>query len=322
MTLSDDGPGSTQVTSLTTTFDAVSFMPSTLVMRASASLAALVALLACSVALAQVAPAADGQPPPKQLPQTPGPELTAPAASSPLAPKRITLGKTTDKAKRTDPLRWSQVIQDEAVVPPQDASLRAALAKQHNVSLGPHALAFSADFSTFHKRNDQPQLVSIQDKRLTYYNGPHAVVRVEGVQLLDSSTLKQLGLTQSGLTQSALPVQLIQDGSTQLLVYRKVQNAKGDTLYKMTLYKVFGSYIGKVIDQTFAAQLAGSSTIVHTAKLELLRGETHPFLRVTPLDERGQALTNQVQLLRYNGWEGLYLVPSKAPTSPKRPHVL
>jgi len=257
-----------------------------------------------------------GSLPPKRLPdviaQAPGPELSAPTPSAQPKAKRISLGKG-DKSQRLEPLTLEQITIKEAILDPSKADDQKLLSSQHSLSLNKSALAFSADFSTFHKRNNNPQLVSVHDGRITYYNGTHQVVRLDGVQLLGAKTLKQLELTQS-----VTPVQLIQDGSTQLLVYRKVKNTKGDILYKVTLYKLFGRYFGKAFEQTIATQRSGQSQLVNVAKVEFLRGEANPFIRITPISPGGDTLTSQAQILRYNGWEGLYRIPAPVHTAPKR----
>lgn len=260
--------------------------------------------------------AQDGELPPRRLPETlaqaaPGPELSPPTESAPRQAKRIALGKS-DKNSRLTPLSLDQLTHDGAIVDLTNSAAAQQLAKQHNTSLPKSALAFQADFSAFHKRNDQPQLISVHDGRMTYYNGTHQVVRVDGLQLLSPKTLQKFNLPSS-----VIPVQLIQDGTTQLLVYRKVKNNKGDTLYKVSLYKLFGRYFGKSFEQTFAIQKA-DSTIMHTAKIEFLRGEKHPFLRVTPYAPDGQLLTNSAQIMRYDAWEGLFRVPAPVPSAPKR----
>lgn len=172
---------------------------------------------------------------------------------------------------------------------------------------------FTSTFSTFHKRNGLKQSVTVESDALTYYSGTHRVSRLKDIQLVSKSTRKKLGIQ---ATSSALPVSLINDGTTQVMVWRQVQNKQRDTLYKLTVYRVFGRYFGKLTDQTIAVKLAGKSTILPTRTIEWVQGKTHVDMRVKLLDRSGQPVANGTRVYRYNEWEGMYRTPQFVPTSP------
>ena len=261
----------------------------------------------CTMVGVSMAQDESGKLPPKTL-STAGPELDAPKANIKRAAKRVTLG-SGKKATKGTPVVLGTVIG-------QPATDSKAIRRDHGVNLSKVQKAFSGQFNNFHTRNGLPQLVTYADNTLTYHSGTHRVSRLKDIQLAPKKAIKTLGLT--NIKQPLSSITLINDDTTQLLALRTVQNKRGDTLYKMTLYKVFGRYFGKAFDHTVGVKLAGKKRIQPTAQVEFVQGKAHIDVRLTPITQSGKVLTSSVQTHTYHPWEGIYRVPNRVPTSPKQ----
>lgn len=219
------------------------------------------------------------------------------------APKRV-----STKTRLNQPLGLDAITVDASAT-------NAQIKRDHGAAASKAKHRFVSTFSTFHKRNGLPQVVTFDDRALTYYSGTHRVSRLQNVQLISASTRQKLGI-KSGA--SVVPVSLVKDGSTQLMVWRKVQNKQRDTLYKLTVYRVFGRYFGKLTDQTIAVKPAGKSRILPTRTIEWTQGKEHADLHVQLLDRAGNPAPQGKQVYKYNPWEGMYRAPEFIPTSPTK----
>ena len=103
----------------------------------------------------------------------------------------------------------------------------------------------------------------MQRDTLTYWQGAEKVAVLKNVQLLSEDELAPFGVEQP-----VVPVQLVGDGTTQLLVWRSVKTTRGDTLYKVTLYQIVGRYFSKTFDQTLARRDKDATQLTHTARPE------------------------------------------------------
>lgn len=228
--------------------------------------------------------------------------------------KKIRKNKKAGTTKRASK---DSVLSIKALVAPSSATA-SDIKRDHGVTASSVKHSFASTFSTFHKRNGLSQLVTAGSDELTYYSGTHRVTQLKGIQLMSKATRKKLGINADS---SVLPVSLVNDGTTQVMVWRKVQNKQRDTLYKLTVYRVFGRYFGKLTDQTIAVQPAGKSAILPTRTIEWVQGTSHVDMHVKLLDRSGQPVADGTRVYRYNRWEGRYRTPQLVPTSPTKAHT-
>ncbi len=268
-------------------------LAATLVVALSAPAAALA--MPGQALLAQSGAPLGGALPPKQV-------EVARGAATPAAKK-----KATSTAEERPALE--SVLNPDAARP---AKAHASLNATHKANLSSKDLAFSARFAS-HVSAETPALIAVQGDTLTYWQSAEKVAVLKNVQLLSQDELEPFGVKQP-----VLPVQLLGDGTTQLLVWRSVKTTRGDTLYKITLYQVVGRYFSKAFDQTLARRDKDASQLTHVARFEVSPGKKVAALSITPLDDKGKLLTQQRQRFEWNPWEAMFRVPAPVHTAPKR----
>lgn len=125
------------------------------------------------------------------------------------------------------------------------------------------------------------------------------------------------------------PVRVVGDETTQLLFYWPEKSDDGETVhYKAGLLKVIGPFVGKLFAETVARRPApedeknqdqatkAERELKRTKQVEILRGESNPLIRVTPLDSSGEPAVDRAQILEWNPWEGVFRAPKPPPTAP------
>lgn len=126
------------------------------------------------------------------------------------------------------------------------------------------------------------------------------------------------GVDLSPVTDSPVTaVQLVRDGSTQILVHYAERSGDGATLYKVAIYKVIGPEVGSVFEQTLARRASDNEPVEHLGRFRVLQGKTHRFIEWTHLDAEGNP-AGPPQILRWNRWEGVFRPPTPPPTAPRR----
>lgn len=108
--------------------------------------------------------------------------------------------------------------------------------------------------------------------------------------------------------------EMIKDGTLELVLFSVDTSQESRRVYRFRIYKVIGERIGLVFDQPFAVKTA--SGVQQLAKIAIVEGVHHPRIRVTPYSEDGLLDVNNARLLVWNKWEGMFRVPTKAPTAP------
>lgn len=112
-------------------------------------------------------------------------------------------------------------------------------------------------------------------------------------------------------------VQLVRDGSTQILVHYAERSPEGATLYRVAVYKVIGPEVGTVFEQTLARRASDDDPIEHIGRFRVLEGKNHRFIEWIHLDAEGNP-AGPPQILRWNHWEGVFRPPTPPPTAPRR----
>lgn len=159
--------------------------------------------------------------------------------------------------------------------------------------------------------NDNPQLLLVEPgEGVSVYLGSTRMAQLKGLELASETSLKALGVKQA-----VLPVELIQDGTSQLLVWRKVAAADGSVRIHATILKPIGRFFGRVLDRHVATR-KGDKVTVH-ARLQVLQNDSQPDLLWTPLDAKGTPTSTTQRVLRWNVWSGTFSAWEPVPTAPK-----
>lgn len=241
------------------------------------------------------------------------------------------IGGKPRKAKKTPGTRTAAAVKQKDALPEQIAPTVGAPEPLAGEPL--HSLAASAEKAAPVKReevpasarlnakgvayrglflhgNENPQLLLVEPgEGVSVYLGSTRMAQLKGLDLASDASLKALGVKEA-----ILPVELIQDGTTQLLVWRKVPAADGSVHIHATVLKPIGRFFGHVLDRHVATR-KGDKVTVH-ARLGVLQDNTQPDLLWTPLDAKGTPTSTQ-RVLRWNVWSGTFHAWEPVPTAPK-----
>lgn len=214
-----------------------------------------------------------------------------------------------------DALPLSSIIDDAAPLDALDDAARDALLLSHGFKTGlPRgATAWHAPF--LRTRDTSKQLAVIDPKSgLSILQGKKTLSRERSLRLIDAPTCQLLGIPAP-----ALPVRIILDGTTQLLVWHIVEAPDGTQQLHVTLLKPIGSFIGKTLDRVVAIRPDRDSAWSVIGRLDILRSQKHHALRWSPLAPDGAPGDKSPQLLLWNRWEGVFRTPKPPPARPRKP---
>jgi hypothetical protein len=244
-----------------------------------------------SLLLCFVCAAASAQAPP--APQTAPPE-------QPARPQQIP----------DDALPLDALIDHNAALPDED---RETILATHgfNKGLPPSSRAWRA---VFLRGTTAPGQLLVLDAKgaLTLHQGKKTIAKERPLRLADKATCDALGIPAP-----ALPVRIIQDGTTQLLVWHIVEGADKAQQLRVTLLKPIGRFFGRTIERTIAIRPDQDTPWSLTGRLDVLRGQKHHALRFTPLAPDGSPGADSPQLLLWNRWEGIFRTPKPPVARPK-----
>lgn len=258
--------------------------------------------------------------PPRQLQAAPGFEGARPGAAPGF------------EEEHTSPTTaWGDLALKQAIVPRDDEARVATIRERHGVDVSSDdLLAFEGKFSR--RASETPELVVLDRDReeLRLYRGRSVAVRQRGLDLPSDSELEQLGAPAA-----ALPVEVVRDGTLQILVWRKgapelpvpVRSSDEEKKpsararvehYHLTAYKVIGDYFGRPLDRVIARRDTPDAGITVTTQLSFAEGKRHLDVIETPLDDAGAPIEEKRQRLYWNHWEGAFTPPRPIPTAPRR----
>lgn len=236
--------------------------------------------------------------------------------------------KATRSALAGNKDAWKAITRSESVLDLADAKVRTAAKEMHGVSLdADEHIAIQGNFTRDAVKKakageDSPELmvIDLKDGSISFHRSGHRTVRLKDVSFPSKKELQALGTNQV-----ATAVEIIPDGTVQVLVWRKDEVAgaskkkgKPTYAYKATVYKVIGNHIGAPLDREVARSAAPGSAPVVTATLEPTQKDQFTRFVYTPLRADGTPdKSNQLQL-RWNQWEGVFRHPRPVPTAPKR----
>lgn len=228
------------------------------------------------------------------------------------APRQRTL---TREPASTSPEQTARLAQAHKVVDVVEASARVdissdaerrAAEQKYGVSLPSNAHVMAGDFL----RDQESLAVVIPGNSIKIYSNGRLAAQRSLANTAPSADFSDLN------AEIALPVRLVQNNSLQLLVHLAEPQPDGAILYKARIYKVIGSDLGIIFDQTLARRQASDQPLQRLGNYEFLQGMNHRFIRLTTFDADGNPL-EEPQVLRWNRWEGVYRLPVPPPTAPK-----
>jgi hypothetical protein len=175
------------------------------------------------------------------------------------------------------------------------------------------ATIFTGNFS---RQPGQELIVVEAGKEILAYGTDSRIARIDFAGVPAPEAFAELGLNvdPSGVR----AVKLVRDDTLQLLMHWRAKTEEGKFAYKVGLFKVIGPFFAQVFTRTLATSDTENGALKRIGTYEILRGESHPFIRWIPADDAGQLLTDQAVLLKWNHWEGMYRVPRRPAAAPKR----
>lgn len=241
-------------------------------------------------------------------------EAEATLAAQSGAPSMRTLDRKGQREPQADPLELVKVGVSEAWVDTTDTAKTDLLQETFGVALpeDDNAVVLTGNFS---KMPGKEMVVVRPGEYLSFYGSENRIARLHLDGRQTSQAFADLGVDAERATAQA--VRLVQDGTLQVLMHWREENDAGEVAYKVGLYKVIGSFVGRLFERTLAVDDAQSGELIRRGAYEVLRGDSHRFIRWIPADDSGQLLTEQAVVLQWNRWEGVYRTPKPVPTAPK-----
>ena len=190
----------------------------------------------------------------------------------------------------------------------------AAIKKAHGLTIKTPARSAAAtgQFSKRAREGDVEMVAVTPERGLELYRNNTSAIRDKHVEPLTVAEREALGVDTI-----AQPVQLVRDGTTQFMVWRKDKDRRGDVVYKVTVYKIMGNYLGEVLDREIGRLDKASNKPVRTARVEVLASGNDIKLKLVPV-RNGADRLSAVSVLEWDTWEGVFVAPRIAPTSPVR----
>ncbi len=184
--------------------------------------------------------------------------------------------------------------------------------------VGQPIAAFRGEFGTKYGE----EYVGIMNDKIVFSNGGwSSSYRISKLAL--SADLKKinLGSPQTGDTpkvelKSARAADLLRDGVNELAVIVASTDDPTKRIYRFQIFKTIGQHVAKVFDHPFAVKTAEGARQV--ARIDFIDGPNGTQIRLTPLSEDGLLDLTHIKIFSWNQWEGMFRVPKKAPTSPRR----
>ncbi|QDG49946.1 hypothetical protein FIV42_04085 [Persicimonas caeni] len=230
-------------------------------------------------------------------------------------PSIRTLERRKRQEPQLDPLETINPIVSKASVDTTDASQTDRLQETFGVALpeADQAVVLTGNFS---KQEGNELVVVRPGKHLSVYSAEERIARLDLAGEAAPKEFGEMGIDTTYATAQA--VRMVEDGTLQVLMHWREQSEDGEISYKVGLYKVIGPFVGRLFERTLAVGKDDEDELVRRGAYEVLRGDSHRFLRWIPADDSGQLLTEQAVVLKWNRWEGVYRKPTIPPTAPKR----
>ena len=229
----------------------------------------------------------------------PGATVTSNGAYTPVDPTvDVNVFDLTDAAQR------QKVEQKFGVSPPSSESAVAI----PGTFLDPDQFSEFDDLEELdnEERNKQVAIVRPGEK-IEVYAGSEEIASLQ--------LSKDLGLP--GPLTDIRPVQVIEDGTTQLVAYWAETTEDSEKIrYKAGLLKVIGPFVGKIFEETVATKATPSAEMQRRGYFEFLSGQKNCFIRWTPADGDGDPKAADADVLKWNRWSGVYRLPKPPPTAP------
>ncbi len=179
-------------------------------------------------------------------------------------------------------------------------------------------VAFNGEFGT--KYGDE--YVAIMKDKIAFRNGSWTST-YQITHLALGPELKKLNLGDPKTSdvpivnpKSATAADLLGDGVNELAVIVASTDDPSKRVYRYQIFKTIGQHIAKVFDHPFAVKTADGTRQV--ARIDFIDGAQGTQIRLTPLSEDGLLDLAHIKIFTWNQWEGMFRVPKKAPTSPRR----
>jgi hypothetical protein len=231
------------------------------------------------------------------------------------APQDLEAQAPAEQARDPEALSVEEVLDKDAPLRSMSSSARDEILAKHGLKKG---LPRGADAwqAVFIRGSAAPGQLVVHDPKhgLTLYQGRKASAHERSIQLADDATCDQLSLSSP-----ILPVRIIQDGTTQLLVWHVVEAPDKTQQLHITLLKPIGRFFGKTLDRVVAIRPDKKTPWSLVGRLDILRGQKHHALRWFPLAPDGSPSDKSPQLLIWNRWEGSFRQPKPPAARPKRP---
>ncbi|MFU8803491.1 MAG: hypothetical protein ACNA8W_06760 [Bradymonadaceae bacterium] len=217
--------------------------------------------------------------------------------------------KDDENAADTASLEPADARLASGILDTSSADRRRAVASSRGVNLpGDDGLIVLA--GTF-VRGEESTVVLVPGKNIRFY----ADGSIAGQLALDHHTQ---GIDLGELTNETVqPVQLVKNGTSQILVHYAHRHESGAIDYRVAIYKAIGTDVGTIFEQTLARRSSPDAPLEHMGRFRILEGKAHRFIEWTYLDPAGNPL-GEPQILRWNRWEGVYRLPTPPPTAPRR----
>lgn len=227
--------------------------------------------------------------------------------------------RTLDRAQQDhqpqgDPLDVVDPVVYSANVADDDTATQDRLQETYGVAFpeSADAVVLTGNFSP--EEGDEMVVVEA-GKELTVYGADARIARVDLPGSFAPQAFADLGVDM--VVAGPQAVRMVQDGTLQILMGWQEKTDKGAIAYKVGIFKVIGSFVGRAFVRTIATRDQEGGELVQKGAFEVLRGQKNRAIRWIPADADGQLQTDQAVVLQWNHWEGVYRVPKPPPTAPK-----
>ncbi len=187
----------------------------------------------------------------------------------------------------------------------QDA--RDYVKKSHGISVksDDELLAYKGIFAS--SRDDAPQLlvVDLDKDELRLYEGSSVRARYKNLGLISKKDAEALDLPSRTLV-----AQTTQEGTMELVLWRKTTHKGAPARYHMSVFKVIGSYFGKAFSHEIARKPKGEE-MIPTAQVEIFHDKGTKALSF------GVSTSKTTTLYKWDRWSGTFADPAMQPKATK-----
>jgi hypothetical protein len=233
--------------------------------------------------------------------------------------KRAKKDGDSEPSKRTierrepkpDPLALIDPDIDDAVVASDDDDRMSTLQDDYPLgdSLAESAVVLTGNFDA--GEGDEVAVVE-PGRRIQIFDASGRIAELEF-----SSNLADT-VPEDARRSGTVAVEVIRDGTAQILTHWAEQHEDGTVVYKMGLFKLIESYVGTSFEAELARKPADAESFERNGTYEFLHGDDHAYIRWIPASDSGGFDASEATVYKWNKWEGVYRVPKPPPTAPKR----